>query len=111
MSGKPLLNIVTTQCQSHEEEKFNEWYNEVHVPMVLKFGRIEHAARYKVISEKPALSRYIAIYEFPSRQDFEAFEKSPELAAALEEMVETWGKRIDTISRVQCELIQEWQPR
>jgi hypothetical protein len=109
MARKPVLNIVTTQCQPHEEEKFNKWYNEVHVPMVLKFRRIEQAARYKVISEKTALPRYIAIYKFPSQQDFEAFEEGPELAAALKEMVETWGKRIDTISRVQCELIQEWQ--
>ena len=110
MARKSVLNIVTTQCEPYQEERFNKWYNDVHVPMVLRFGRIEQAARYKVISEKAGWPRYVAIYKFPSREDFEAFEQSPELAAALEEMVETWGKKIDTISRVQCELIQEWQP-
>ena len=108
MARKPVLNIVTTQCQPDEEEKFNKWYNEIHVPMMLKFRGIEQAARYKVISDKTALPRYINVYKFPSKQDFEAFEKSPEYAAALDEMVETWGKKIDLISRVQCELIQEW---
>ena len=108
MAKKPVLNIVTTQCKPEEEERFNKWYNEVHVPMLLKFGRIRHAGRYKVISEKTALPRYIALYWFPSYQDFEEFEKSPELAAAIKEMIESWGRRIDTLTRVQYEIIKEW---
>jgi len=109
MTNKPVLNIVTTQCQPQDEEKFNTWYNEVHIPMLLKSGCIQRVGRYKVIGEKTALPRYIAMYTFPSYQDFKEFEKGPELSAAVKEMTETWGKGIDMVSRVQCEMIKEWQ--
>jgi uncharacterized protein (TIGR02118 family) len=108
MANKPIINIVTTQCQPHEEEKFNKWYNEVHVPMLLKFKGIKSAARYKLISEPSQLPRFIAIYKFDSQKDFEVFEKGTELADAIKEMIGSWGRRIDTISRVQYELIKEW---
>jgi hypothetical protein len=109
MADRPILNIVTTQCLPQEEEKFNKWYNEVHVPMLLKFKHIKYAALYKDVSEKTVFPRYISIYRFASLKDFEEFEKGPVLAAAIEEMIDTWGKRIDTLNRVQYELIQEWQ--
>lgn len=108
MAKQPVLNIVITQCQPQEEERFNKWYNEVHVPMILKFGRIQQAARYKVISEKTALPQYIAIYKFPSYRDFEEYKNSDECDAAIKEMLATWGKTIDTVSKIQCEMIKEW---
>lgn len=108
MANKQILNIVTTQCQPQEEEKFNKWYNDTHIPMLLKFGRIQPVGRYKVISKETALPQYIAIYRFPDYKVFEEFEKSSELDAAIKEMIETWGKRIDTISRIQYETIKEW---
>jgi len=37
MADKPMINIVSTRCQPKDVEKFNKWYNEVHIPMLLKF--------------------------------------------------------------------------
>lgn len=108
MAKKQILNIVTTQCQPHEEEKFNKWYNETHVPMLLKFDRIQAVGRYKVINKNTELPQYLAVYKFSDLKAFEDFEKSPELEAAIKEMIDSWGKRIDTISRIQYVTIKEW---
>lgn len=108
MADKPMINIVATQCQPIDEEKFNKWYNEVHIPMLMKFKGLKGVSRYKSISESSQSPRYIAIYKFGSFKDFEAFNKSPELAAALKEMQESWGTRVELMSRIQYELIKEF---
>jgi len=108
MPGKPVINIVATRCQPVDDEKFNRWYNEVHIPMLLKYKKLLGVARYKVITESPTLPQYIAIYKYASLKDLQDFSKSPKLAAAAKEMQETWGQKIELTSRVQYELIKEW---
>ncbi len=108
MPDKPVINIVATQCQPADDAKFNKWYNEVHIPMLLKFKKLKGVARYKVIGKPGDLPKYIAIYKFPSLKDFEEFGKSSELAAAQKEMQGTWGQKIELTSRIQYELIKEW---
>ncbi|MFC1931373.1 EthD family reductase [Chloroflexota bacterium] len=90
MATYPLINSVATECQPEAEEKFNKWYNEVHIPLLLKFKGIKKVTRYKIVEKSEEHPTYLAIYEFESRQAYEKYLKSPELAAAREEMKETW---------------------
>jgi uncharacterized protein (TIGR02118 family) len=106
MAKKPLINVVTTQCPPQDEAKFNKWYNEVHIPMLMKYKGVKAVARYKVVDSK--VPQFIAIYHFDSQQDFEAFGKSPEFKAAIEEMGQSWPKGIEFTSRQQSELIKQW---
>ena len=108
MTDRPVINIIGTQCQPADDAKFNQWYNEVHIPMLLKFKKLQGAARYKVLGNPGDLPRYIAIYKFASLADFQEFGQSPELAEAVKEMEGTWGQKIEVNSRVQYELIKEW---
>ena len=108
MASNQVINIVATQCQPSDEEKFNSWYNEVHIPMLLKNKALKGVTRYKVLSEASALPRYIAIYKFANNKDLEAFNNSSELRAAIQEMQETWGQKVEISSRIQYELIKEW---
>ena len=108
MADNQVMVIVSTQCQPQDDEKFNKWYNEVHIPMLLKFKGLKGVSRYKSISEASKLPRYIAMYKFGSLKDYEEYEKSPELSAAIKDMQETWGKQVELVSRVQYELIKEW---
>jgi len=108
MANKPVINIISTQCQPQDEEKFNQWYNEVHIPMLLKFKGLKGVTRYKVAGEPSQPPRFMAVYKFASQKDLEAFQKSPEAAAAIKDMQESWGKRVELTSRTLCELIKEW---
>jgi uncharacterized protein (TIGR02118 family) len=108
MAETTIINIIATQCQPQDEEKFNKWYNEVHIPMLLKFKGLKGVARYQITDESSRMPRYLALYRFASQKDYEAFQKSPEVAAAIKEMQETWGNKVELTSRTQCELIKEW---
>ena len=110
MQEKAVLFFVGSQCTPEQEEKFNKWYNETHIPMLLKARGMVGATRYKLApiieGEYPT---YLAIYEFEDRQAFEEFWSGSVLVAAREEMKETWGdKPFDIKWRVVYEPIKTW---
>ena len=110
METKPVINIVGTRCRPEDEEKFNKWYEEVHVPLLLRFKGLKAVTRYKITSEAEEYPKYLAIYKFDSQEAFQAYETSPELAAAREEMRETWKERGYEIKwRVQYESMKTWE--
>ena len=110
MTSKPLVNVVATQCRPEDEERFNKWYDDVHIPMLFKFAGMREVTRYRPIQGTGEWPVYIAIYRFDSPSAFEAYGKSPELAAALEEMKESWkGEGFKIVSRVQYEPIKTWK--
>jgi antibiotic biosynthesis monooxygenase (ABM) superfamily enzyme len=91
MTVNRILNIAAAQCPPENEAKFNEWYNEVHVPMLFKFKGMKKVTRYKLISEAQGCPAYLAVYEFDGQEDLESYRKSPEYAAAIAEMQESWS--------------------
>ena len=109
MQKQEIINIVITQAPAQEDEKFNRWYNEVHVPLLLKFPKLKSVTRYKVMGELSQPEQYVAIYRFKNKPDFEAFVNGPERAAALKELQETWGNKLKITSVVPCESIKDWQ--
>jgi antibiotic biosynthesis monooxygenase (ABM) superfamily enzyme len=108
MADKQVIFIVGTQCQPKDDAKFNKWYNEVHIPMLMKSGYVKGVVRYKAIANPGEPAGYIAIYKFRNMQDFKAHEVSPERDAAVKEMRESWGNKVELTSRVQYELLKEW---
>ena len=90
MGKASILNIVATDCPAENDAKFNKWYNEVHIPLLFKFRGIKRVSRYKLMSENKDTPKYLAFYEYESKEDLEANPRSPEFAAAMQEMQETW---------------------
>ena len=104
-----IVNIVASQCQPEAEKKFNEWYNTVHIPMLMKFKGLKGVKRCKALQPPKENPVYLALYEFDSLKDVEAFGKSPEMAAARDEMKESWkegGLQIKWAAPY--ELLGEW---
>lgn len=110
MKDKPVINIVVSQCQPSVDDKLNKWYDEVHIPMLRKFKGLKVAKRYKILKATGENPEYLATYEFENKKDFEAYEKSPEFAAAQAERMETWKDGgWEAKFRAQYELIREWK--
>jgi uncharacterized protein (TIGR02118 family) len=110
MPEKPVLNIVATACKVKDEARFNKWYNEVHIPLLLKYKGMLEAARYQITNDQSGQPKYIAIYKFNSQKDFDALRTSPEFAAAMKEMKESWGDGEVEIKYASIyELIKEWK--
>ena len=110
MEDARFPNMVAVECQPEDEAKFNRWYNEVHIPMLLKFAGILGVTRYKLASGTEGQAKYLAIYEFRDKASFDEYQNSPELAAARQEMSHTWGaKGFGTKWRAQYKPIKTWR--
>lgn len=72
MSRKGVLVALTNAVEGREEE-FNKWYNEVHLPDVLKIPGIIGAKRYRLSNDQrgdgPFPYRYLAIYEIEADKE------------------------------------------
>jgi heme-degrading monooxygenase HmoA len=88
--GHSVILIVANEPSEETEAEYNEWYNEKHVPMMFRFKGMRKASRYRLAGENKECSRYLAIYEFNSKEDLEAFPKSSEFAEAVRDFDEKW---------------------
>jgi heme-degrading monooxygenase HmoA len=110
MPNLAVLSIVVTACSADIEDKFNKWYNEVHIPMLLKYKGLKKSSRYRLMGENQGQAKYVAFYEFDNEQDKTNFQKSPEFAVAIQEMQETWkGGGIEIKWTADYILIKSWE--
>ena len=96
----PVIWTVGLQCRPEDEEKFNTWYDEVHVPMLLAGGQVARVTRFKLSTKRHDVApgamqcpKYQTIYEFDDQARFDAWMSGPERAAAGRDKAETWGDR------------------
>lgn len=109
MTGKYIL-IAANECLPEVEEEYNRWYDEIHLPMFFEFPGLKKASRYKTMREDPALSRYLAFYEFDTEEDLVAFPESEAFKKAVEdfdrkwqhgEFVHRWGASYRLLTRLE----------
>ena len=113
MEDKSILFIVATECAPEVEEKFNKWYDEVHIPMLLEMKGLKEVRRYKLVTgngEYPGeYPKYMATYKFENLSAYEEFETGSVLNAAREEIAETWKENMFEIKwRVAYEPLRSW---
>ncbi|MCX7911826.1 MAG: antibiotic biosynthesis monooxygenase [Dehalococcoidales bacterium] len=87
----PVLLIVANEPEPGRDDEYNEWYSGRHIPMMFGFPGLKRASRYRRTGDDRECSQYLAVYEFASRDDLEAFFHSPEFKAAVADFEEKWG--------------------
>ena len=64
------IMFVMTNCESGKDAEFNDWYDRIHLPDVLKVPGVVAAQRYKLTDEQRRETRpeyvYMAAYEVES---------------------------------------------
>lgn len=84
--------LITMAINPEDEDEFNRWYNEEHVPELLARPGVLGARRFKVVEEQfeheNALN-YLAVYELESVDTLQ----HPEYIASATNPTE-WTKRI-----------------
>ncbi len=85
MPGNVIIQIVASQSTPEKEAEFNRWYSDVHVPMFFGYKGLKKASRYKRIGDDDRSAKYLAIYEFETKEALDGFAKCPEFAAAVED--------------------------
>ncbi|MBI2869455.1 MAG: EthD family reductase [Chloroflexi bacterium] len=111
MEDKRVILLRGTDCRPEDEAKFNTWYDQVHIPMLLKFGGVRDATRYQLLSgDGGQYPRYLTMYTFDNRQAFADYEVSPEMAAARADVRETWQDHMfQSLWRAQYETLRTWR--
>ena len=83
---------LTIQCSPEMEGAFNKWYDEVHMPLVMRGGMLKAVTRYKVTDAiETTASTYLTICEFEDRATFEKWLASDILAEAKVDREKTMG--------------------
>jgi len=82
MAGNVIIQIVASQSTPEKEAEFNRWYSDVHVPMFFGYKGLKKASRYKRIGNDEQSAKYLAIYEFETREALDGFPKSHAFADA-----------------------------
>lgn len=85
MPDNMMVQIVASESTPAKEAAYNRWYTDVHVPMLFKYRGMKQASRYRRVGEDDSSAKYLAFYEFESREALSAFPSSPEFAAAVED--------------------------
>jgi Domain of unknown function (DUF4286) len=93
-----VINLVMVDCRAELDAKYNEWYDKVHIPMCLKYAGMRRVTRYRLLSGPSAHARYLTVYEFQDQSAMDAFPKTPECIAAMQEMKQSWKDGDFTIS-------------
>ena len=71
-----MLLVVHTDVDPVREAEFNTWYNEDHVPAIVRQPGFVRARRYVCVEGQDQNPKYLAIYEFEREED----RKTPEYA-------------------------------
>ncbi len=99
MAGKPLIWMVGIQCRAEDEAKFNTWYDDIHVPMLLKGDFVKKVTRFQLAAETyhvgpttEVCPKYLTIYEFENQDRFDAWMNSPARSEAGDDKTKTWSE-------------------
>ncbi len=124
----PSLSVITmngTQCPPETQARFNQWYNERHVPHLLKFKGLQGAIRYQLagalgqavkgkstvpLAQIKEYPKYLAFYHFKDVPTADAFDTSPERAAVHEDWLEVVKETgVYVFWRAQYKPMRTWQ--
>lgn len=85
--------MVRATITKEQEAAFNKWYDEEHVPQVLRYNGAVSGRRYKRIMGEDKYD-YMALYEFKSEETFKEFQAS----GHLRELKAEYDKHFGTVS-------------
>jgi heme-degrading monooxygenase HmoA len=91
MDRQRVILVVGTNPPPGKEAEFNIWYDNVHIPMLLKAPGMVRATRYQLVGEEDENPEYLAIYELEDEAGMAKFAQSPEAAAAHKQRREQWA--------------------
>jgi len=94
MENRPVLMIVGTRLVAAEErERFEQWYDEHHIPLFLKVPGFVRADRYEEITATSARegTNYLVVYQLANEASLRGMWETPERERATQQRVDAWG--------------------
>lgn len=96
--------VVRATITKDKEAAFNTWYNEEHVPQLLRYNGAVGARRYrKILGDEKY--EYMAVYEFANEAIFERFQNSEHFKELVKEYNASFG---EASQRERSAYVQIW---
>ncbi|MFC2039730.1 DUF4286 family protein [Chloroflexota bacterium] len=98
MKSDHVILMVGINCPPKNDQRFNEWYEDEHIPSLFKYKGIKKLTRFSILEganqnyKNTEYPRYLAIYSFENEKTLRNFIESPEFIAARKEAVKEWGE-------------------
>jgi hypothetical protein len=95
-TGTPQrMTIVGYEFAAASDAAVNTWYNNTHIPMLMRYKGLAKAVRYKKLGDTTDINlagmpTYLAVYYYTTQPDQAGMNASPEFAAAIQNTNETW---------------------
>ena len=86
-----VATLVGVEITAGMEDAVNDWYNNTHIPLIMKYPGIKKSIRYKKLEggvNTDSLPTYIAVYYYPTAEDKASQNTSEEWQAVLADMEE-----------------------
>jgi hypothetical protein len=93
MARKPhILHVRGFNVPAENDAKFNKWYSETHIPLLMKTGEIEEATRYQRLTNDDKYPKYLTTYRIKDKEALARYQDqtSPQRIAVREELNQTW---------------------
>lgn len=109
-----VINIAGTICPPQSDKEFHKWYDDMHIPINMKFKGLMEVTRYKLVrfTDTAAVKDYplyFTPYKFKDMETFKKWNISPELTEASVGVVELFTRiGVKLLWRVQYESMQTW---
>ena len=85
MPAHKIMQIVASESTPEKEEEFTKWYSETHLPMLFGYEGVKRASRYQLVGDDDKNARFLAIYEFNSKEESDAFPESQAFKNAVKD--------------------------
>lgn len=96
--------VVRATIAKDKEAAFNKWYDEEHVPQLLRYNGAISGRRYRKILGDDKF-QYMAVYEFASEDVFRRFQDSDHFTELVKEYDANFGT---TSERQRSAYVQVW---
>jgi len=103
METERIIMVIGSDSPPEVEEEWSEWYNREHTPDALKFKGIRKGVRYRLVDSATLnvtptpggerVPKYLAVYEFESREALKEWDTSPERQHCVDEWTKKWSDK------------------
>lgn len=88
-----VMYVVRIRIPVREEEDWNKWHNEEHVPAVLEQPGFVQVRKFKSLSNSNKESEYFVLYELQNQAAYDKYVKSAEGERLRQLYLDTYGAK------------------
>lgn len=92
MSGR-VMYVVRIKISTADEEEWNRWHNEEHIPLVLALPGFLQVRKFRSLSHHQGETEYIVLYELRNQAAYEKYVLSDEGSILRQHYLDAFGSR------------------